>query len=422
MIWRRDIYLLFYSIAFLFIHLMFFFLPRKTRQSIQLKWTTQLRKNNFNWSERPICIHAASGEVEYAKSLMRELKRTFPRLPIILTYSSPSISRLIANFREIDLVTAAPFDLPWTTASFLQKFNPQLVLYARTDVWPEFASQCAKHNIPQILFSATFAENSSRLSFFGKFFSYLALKPMNEIHCVSREDQQTLLEKLGIASEVSGDTRYDQVFYRLFHEKQNQMLNVGFSQFAVFGSTWPEDDLVLLKALPRLIKAQLRVVWVPHEVEIKKVNQLKNTIQTMGFQVALASENSDFKNLEVLIVDKVGLLAEIYTRAQWAFVGGSFRKQVHSVMEPLACGLRVLVGPCYKNNREAVAYSLHSINNLPIVSVVKSADELTERVQQIQRLHLSQDRLLIKSLMEKQMGGSQKILEHCRRFLRSKSY
>lgn len=422
MIWRRDLYLLIYSLAFLISHLLFFFLPRKVRQSLQLKWKTQFRNNDFNWSERPICIHAASGEVEYAKSLIRELKRTFPRIPIILTYSSPSISRLIKNMKEVDLVTAAPFDFPWTATSFLKKFDPQLVLYARTDVWPEFAAQCAKQNIPQMLFSATFAENSSRLGLFGRLFSYLALKPMNEIHCVSQEDQHHLQTRLGLPSIVSGDTRYDQVFYRLFHERQNQSFHAGFSQFAVFGSTWPEDELVLLKALPRLLKTQMRVVWVPHEVDSKKVLKLKNTIQDMGFQAALASENADSRNLDVLVVDKVGLLAEIYTRAQWAFVGGSFRKQVHSVMEPLACGLRVIVGPRFKNNREAVVYSQQSLNGLTIVNVVRSADELAERAQQIQRLHLSQDRLLIKSLMEKQMGGTQKILDHCRRYLRSKSF
>ena len=63
-----------------------------------------------------------------------------------------------------------------------------------------------------------------------------------------------------------------------------------------------------------------------------------------------------------------------------AFVGGSFRRSVHSVMEPLAAGCRTLVGPYHVNNREAVDFQRLSFKNTPFVESVKSASELAAAV------------------------------------------
>ena len=55
----------------------------------------------------------------------------------------------------------------------------------------------------------------------------------------------------------------------------------------------------------------------------------------------LTSE-ADVLVTDVLIIDKMGLLAKLYGLADIAFVGGSFRGSVHNVMEPAALGR-----PCY---------------------------------------------------------------------------
>ncbi len=57
---------------------------------------------------------------------------------------------------------------------------------------------------------------------------------------------------------------------------------------------------------------------------------------------------------EVVIVDKVGALGELYALADITYVGGGFGKRgLHSVLEPAALGAPVLFGPRHANAREA---------------------------------------------------------------------
>lgn len=84
-----------------------------------------------------------------------------------------------------------------------------------------------------------------------------------------------------------------------------------------------------------------------------------------------------------MLVDSVGLLAELYTLGQIAFVGGSFRGSVHSVMEPLAAGCITLVGPDHLNNREAVEFQLVRVseNGCTAVLTAQTAAQLKDRLQ-----------------------------------------
>jgi 3-deoxy-D-manno-octulosonic-acid transferase len=80
----------------------------------------------------------------------------------------------------------------------------------------------------------------------------------------------------------------------------------------------------------------------------------------MNLSFSRLSNIADLKCVElttnVFLIDKIGYLADCYRFADLAFVGGSFKEKIHSVMEPLCCGLPVLSGPYYANNPEAIKY------------------------------------------------------------------
>jgi len=55
-----------------------------------------------------------------------------------------------------------------------------------------------------------------------------------------------------------------------------------------------------------------------------------------------------------VVADVMGLLAELYTAASVAYVGGGFHgKGLHSVIEPAAAGVPVLFGPRWRGSRDA---------------------------------------------------------------------
>ncbi|PIS10813.1 MAG: hypothetical protein COT73_07475, partial [Bdellovibrio sp. CG10_big_fil_rev_8_21_14_0_10_47_8] len=105
----------------------------------------------------PLWIHASSGEIEYAKSVIRDLKIHFPQVPVLVTYFSPSAKRLIQNFPGIDLAMALPWDRAKDLEKFLDFYRPKACLFARTDVWPKLSNQLRLRKIPSLLFAATLA-------------------------------------------------------------------------------------------------------------------------------------------------------------------------------------------------------------------------------------------------------------------------
>ncbi len=333
----------------------------------------------------PIWIHAASGEIEYAKPVIRQLKQLYPQTPILVTYFSPSAKKLLQNFPGIDAIVPLPWDRVSDVQKFLTHYQPKVALFARTDVWPEVAYQLSLKKIPSALFSATFSDNSRRRGLFSGPLNRWAFNHLSQIFCSSLEDQRNL-ESLGVKApiQVQGDTRYDQVQFRLQSRGnlRKELRPAVGSKVFVAGSTWPQDEAVLLEALEQSIKDGWSWLWAPHEVSQDHLCSLENKISAKGFSCVRYSQAKSWQPSQVLILDVVGILAEIYTWGSVAFVGGSFKDKIHSVMEPLAAGLPVLVGPYHKNNREAIHFRKVILSpGLFAVSPVQDAKEIQDRLR-----------------------------------------
>lgn len=339
-------------------------------------------------SARPFWIHAASGEIEYARPVIRELKRQYPQTPILVTFSSPSAKKILAGLTEVDAWAALPWDLSWCLTPFLQKWNPRALLFSRTDVWPVLVEQATHRGLPTLLFSATFADNSSRLHGLTRYLTQHTLNQLTEIHCVAPEDVENLKPlQLKTPLIVSGDTRFDQVFHRLENPKplKSELMPSPEEFIFIAGSTWPEDEKVLVPALSELKKLHIKTILAPHETTPEHLHHLEQSLSAGGLKFVRYSQALDWPADSILIIDQVGILAELYTWADIAFIGGSFKKQVHSVMEALAAGLPVLVGPYHRNNREALFYQKKSFSSGIVVQVVHSSEDVVILLQRMKK-------------------------------------
>jgi 3-deoxy-D-manno-octulosonic-acid transferase len=390
------IYRISYKTLRLLLSLFSFLLPDKIRAIVAD------RKNlKLNWREKPkaqpIWFHCASGEIEYIKSLLRKLKQEQPTKALFLTYFSPSGKPMAekAVFQSCEADGFAP--LPWDEPSYLQKFlaelNPQTLIISRTDLWPELLKQCQEKNIPTLLVAATFAPGSKKMSLLGKIFLSLSLPLLNKICVVSEEDKnmaQKFFPKLNFV--VTGDPRFDQVIYRICEQQRELPANIvtwATEPTWLAGSTWPEDEAVLIPSLIQLntqnTTLPMKLILVPHETDTAHLQLLATRLQTAGINFELFSKIDKKEinnNIQVLIFDQKGYLLDLYRLASLAFIGGSFKQQVHSVMEALGQGCFVLVGPHHLNNREAIEFQTISVNSHPLVSCVHTSEELTKAVQQ----------------------------------------
>ena len=373
----------------------------------------QLRGQNFDIvpdSGRPrFLFHASSGEIEYVKSLIRELKTLNIQVDIFVSYSSPSAFKLFENIKPfVTQFVPLPWDQPQAISKFLDQIKPHSLFFARTDLWPEFLFQLQKRRILTYVISY-----NPSLTFFNQLGIKYFLNATKALFCIHPQQVETLRSLLPTEVHVSapGDTRFDQVFWRL---QQDSKISTAWNfNYAVLGSTWPEDENEFLPILTEVLNSGLKIIWCPHETattNIKRIQEIisAKNLKSICFSAAQQHPSEDF---DIIIMDQIGYLADLYRNAAWAFVGGSFKEKVHSVMEPLCCAIPVITGPHIQNSPEALRYNRIVMNGLSVVQIVHNPDEFLAAVKKISAIHKIEFKKLLIGNLEQNRNATKKILQ-----------
>ena len=119
----------------------------------------------------------------------------------------------------------------------------------------------------------------------------------------------------------------------------------------VAGSIWEGDQSIIVDYI-NTCKENTKFILAPHEIDKNKINSLRNSINKKSI---LYSELSyDNINLDVLIIDNVGMLARLYKYADIAYVGGGMGNSgLHNTLEPAAFGVPIIIGKNYSKFTEA---------------------------------------------------------------------
>ena len=317
--------------------------------------------------KRPLVwVHAPSvGEGLQAKPVLETLRAEQPRWQLAYTFFSPSAERL-AKSLPADVADYLPLDRPRHVAAALEALRPAALVFAKLDVWPELTLAAARRGVKLGLISATVAPDSSRLRWPARRWAEKAYRALDKIGAISEEDAHRL-EQLGARRaviEVTGDTRYDSVAERAerFDKSRGPFALLAAPPGAftiVAGSTWPADEAVVLAAFADL-RAQVpmvRLVLAPHEPNPDHLAGIAHRAVALRLPrpVRLSQlEHAPPPLPPVIVVDRVGVLADLYAFGDVAFVGGGYhRAGLHSVLEPAVFGVPVVVGPHWQMSRDA---------------------------------------------------------------------
>ena len=116
---------------------------------------------------------------------------------------------------------------------------------------------------------------------------------------------------------------------------------------AVYGSVWMKDMTVLFPWIHN--HKTIKHIIVPHDISEYNVRQIVNKFD---YPVSILSKGIE-TNTNILIVDKIGMLNQLYKIAEWAYVGGGFGKGIHNILEASVYGIPVIYGPNYHKFMEA---------------------------------------------------------------------
>jgi 3-deoxy-D-manno-octulosonic-acid transferase len=310
---------------------------------------------------RPLLwMHAPSvGEGLQARPVL-ELARAARSAPqLAYTYFSPS-ARSFARGLDVDFCDVLPFDATPDMRAALAALSPSALVFSKLDVWPTLSREAARRGTRLGLVSATLAASSSRRSGLAGALLREAYARLDRVGAISTEDADRLIA-LGVPSRrvsVTGDTRYDQVWARAARADRTGALLGPLRSgrpTLVAGSTWPTDDAVLLPAWARIAarSPRPRLIIAPHEPTPAHVAPIEQWAMAEGLRSArLGAPAAD--EADVVIVDRLGVLGDLYALADVAFVGGGFHAAgLHSVLEPAAFGAPVLFGPRHSGSRDA---------------------------------------------------------------------
>jgi len=315
--------------------------------------------NELDRKKPLIWFHSSSvGEFEQAKPVIEKINQD-KKYIVLASFLSPSGYNAARRYEGADIITYYPFDSKKNIVRFIDLIKPSMLIFMRYDIWPNSVFELFRGKIPVFLIDATMKKNSPRKFPIIKSFHKFLFSHFEKILTISELDKSGFLEfdlpenKLIVA----GDTRYDRVYQKSQNALKQKILNEKIIEgkiIFVAGSTWPEDEEVLIPALVRLhqFEKNLLSIIVPHEPTIQTLEQiefeLKPKISTIRF--SMLNQYSDEK---VILVDSVGILLTLYAYADVAFVGGGFKSNIHNVLEPAVYGIPVLFGPKYSNSQEA---------------------------------------------------------------------
>lgn len=308
-----------------------------------------------------IHVHVASaGELEQALGIRSAFERLRQDAYWSVSFSSPSGWRHLDNrSEEYDTVSYLPLDRQPEVGKFLDVVRPDAILFIRYDLWPIFVEESRRRGIPMMLACGTIGEGRLQTPLI-RTLTRGTLASLTRISAVSSDEAERLRRAApGIPVQIDGDARLDRVFDR---EKGRMPGEIDLIRSwisgrsaIVLGSTWPEDEE--LWAGVEIPEGTI-LVLVPHRIDPEHIAELRRLFDSNALLSELRTDSDGeqgFHRARILIVDALGLLADLYRVGMLAWVGGGFGQGVHSVAEPAAAGLPILSGPRIERSPDALA-------------------------------------------------------------------
>ncbi len=339
---------------------------------------TTLSKN-FIPSDRIIWFHCASlGEFEQGRPIIEKCKKEYPNHKILVTFFSPSGYEIRKDYALSDVVCYLPLDTKKNVRKFLELVHPEIAIFVKYEFWPNLLRELKRKEIKTILVSGIFRKEQSFFQWYGGWMRK-SLHTFDHFF-VQNDASKKLLQKIGFTNTtLSGDTRFDRVY-----DVTQQNIDFDFAaQFTdkittlIAGSTWQKDEELLVNYINNEAIEYQKFIIAPHNIHQQNIKKLK---QDISKKTILFSEIKDAKleQYQVLIIDTIGMLTQIYKYGDIAYVGGGFGAGIHNILEPATFGVPVIIGPNYQKFNEAVA-----LVDLKACKVINNVSELNTELNSL---------------------------------------
>ncbi len=367
-------------------------------------------QQKISTTDKTIWFHCASlGEFEQGVPIMEAIKNLKPDHKIVVSFFSPSGYEIKKNTPLADAVVYLPMDTPSNAKKFISAVHPSFTFFVKYEFWPNYLFELQKRTVPTLLISGVFRGDQIFFKSYGGFMKR-ALKSFDHFF-LQEENSEELLKSIGFTNTtVSGDTRFDRVSHQIELDNTLKFAEEfkGNSLCIVCGSTWPEDEAVLLDYI-NSSPENVKFIIAPHKIEADKIEDFTKRIVKKTVLHSKIDE-VNISDYSVLIIDCIGLLSKLYSYADIAYVGGAMGKTgLHNILEPATFGVPIVIGKNFQEFPEA-----KRLRDLAGLFSISNAAECTEILNKL----ILNDSLRNKTGMiaghfiNKNTGATQKIIDY----------
>ncbi len=345
------------------------------------KYVTNLRQRlgylpvSFNVDgEASIWIHAVSvGETLTARALAGELKQRYPCLRLFVSTTTIAGQQVASReMPDADAVFYFPIDLPPIVHRTLRLVNPRLFVMMETEIWPNLLRACRRAGVKTVVANGRISNRSyPRYRLVRPLFRRV-LADVDRFCMQSRESADRLIDLGADPARVSvtGNLKFDSLkaaaalapdrgmprALRFFRLSENRPV-------VIAGSTMRGEEVAVLRAFGRVRASAPRAMLVIAPRHPERFDEVERLAREEGFRTARRSQLTidEEPAAEVVVLDTVGELAQLYRLATVAFVGGSLVPTGgHNILEPAVFGRPILFGPHMQNFQQIAATFLEA--------------------------------------------------------------
>jgi 3-deoxy-D-manno-octulosonic-acid transferase len=320
---------------------------------------------NFDGDES-IWIHAVSvGEVLTARALLPQLRDRYPRLRICLsttTITGQQVAR--SNLQYVDEVFYFPLDLPPVVNRTMRLVKPRLFVMMETEIWPNLLRACRQAEVKTVLVNGRISARSYPKYRLVRAFFRRVLADVDRF-CMQSEESARRIIELGADRErvsVTGSLKFDSLEIpaaTAVDRGRNRVLRyfrmTPDRPVIIAASTVKGEEEAVLEVFQRVRATWGTTLLVIAPRKPERFDEVERLARRAGWRVARRTELAvDAEpRVDVVVLDTIGELAQLYQIATVVFVGGSLVDiGGHNILEPAVFGKPIVFGPHVHNFAE----------------------------------------------------------------------
>jgi 3-deoxy-D-manno-octulosonic-acid transferase len=323
-----------------------------------------------------IWLHGASvGELISVLPLIERIRAR--EINVLVTSGTVTSGGLAEQRLPRDVIHQfVPLDVPMFVRRFLDHWQPDLALFAESDLWPNIMIETARRGIPMILVNGRLSDNSFRRWRYVPVSIGNLLGRLDLCLARTRADAERLSELGATHVVTTGDLKLDVPAPPADGRKLAELnAAIGGRRVIAAASTHAGEETAVIDAHRRLRAnfPSLLTIIVPRHPE--RGAGVEAIARAAGLKTKLRSRRElPDATTDIYVADTVGELGIIYRLSPIVFVGGSLVKRGgQNPIEPAKLGAAILHGRHVWNFTEIYA----ALNQAHGAETITDASKLT---------------------------------------------